>query len=59
MWERDAEGNRILQMVKQESDHDLLSQAAASIKQVNIEAFLKSSLKRFLDRFVIIIKSHN
>ena len=38
MWERDAEGNRILQMVKQETDHDLLSQAAASIKQVNSEA---------------------
>jgi hypothetical protein len=33
MWAKDADGNSILQ-IKSESDHDLLSQAAASIKQV-------------------------
>jgi hypothetical protein len=41
MWAKDADGNSILQ-IKSESDHDLLSQAAASIKQVkNIQQNLK------------------
>ena len=44
MWAKDADGNSILQ-IKSESDHDLLSQAAASIKQV----------KNFLDWNAILI----
>ncbi len=46
MWAKDADGNSILQ-IKSESDHDLLSQAAASIKQVK-KYSTKSEIKFWL-----------